>query len=294
MNRKNRKLALVGGDLRQRSAAGELMRAGYTVTLFGFDTYDEPGGEPSLPVAESEASLREAEILLLPLPVFRGDCLNMPFSRRRMTGEELLPLLGGGLRFAVGGLLPPEFAEQLRGRGVECFDLCEDERFNILNAVPTAEGALAIAMSGMKTTLSGSRAAVLGFGRIGKALCRLLTAVGASVTVAARSDRDRAAAEVSGCRAVSYDELPAAAREQDVLFNTVPHIVVTEEILSGLKRDAFLIDLASRPGGVDGQAASRCGVRVISALSLPGKVAPVTAGRIIAECTVRRLKEAGL
>lgn len=61
-----------------------------------------------------------------------------------------------------------------------------------------------------------------------------------------------------------------------------------------MKKDSFVIDLASRPGGVDCQAAARYGVRVISALSLPGKVAPVTAGKIIAECIVKNLSEAGL
>lgn len=79
-----------------------------------------------------------------------------------------------------------------------------------------------------------------------------------------------------------------------MIFNTVPHTVVTEEVLAAMKKDAPLIDLASRPGGVDTMAASRLGIRVTSALSLPGKVAPVTAGKIIAKCLDKRLREAVL
>ena len=53
------------------------------------------------------------------------------------------------------------------------------------------------------------------------------------------------------------------------------------------------MDLASKPGGVDMEAASRLGVRVIWALSLPGKVAPVTAGKIIRDTIYHILNELG-
>ncbi|MBQ6810669.1 MAG: NAD(P)-binding domain-containing protein, partial [Firmicutes bacterium] len=179
----------------------------------------------------------------------------------------------------------------LAARGITVCDLCQEERFNIRNSIPTAEGAIAIAMNHMDITLNGCSAAVLGFGRIGKTLCRSLHALGTRVTAVSRNSKDQALSEIYGYRACSYGTLPHEAPEFDVIFNTVPSTVITEDLLAHMKKEAFVIDLASKPGGVDSTAALRYGVRVISALSLPGKVAPVTAGHIIADCLVERLQE---
>ena len=54
-----------------------------------------------------------------------------------------------------------------------------------------------------------------------------------------------------------------------------------ERLLKNIKDDALILDLASRPGGVDMDAASSLGIKVIWALGLPGKCAPVTSGHII-------------
>ena len=288
MNRTNKKIALVGGDMRQISAACELEKYRYSVSMYGFDTYGDTNS------VTLDAALEGAEVLLLPIPVFRGDCLNMPFSHEKIDEDQLVSKLGEGIKWVFGGLIPKSFSEKLNGKGIKTFDFCENESFNMKNAIPTAEGAVAIAMGNMKITVSGCHAAILGFGRIGKALCRSLYGLGAEVTNVARNERDISLSEALGFFTCDYSQLSKIASEQDVIFNTVPATVVTEETLENMKKDAFIVDLASRPGGVDVQAAARCGVRVISALSLPGKVAPVTAGRIIAECLIRTLSEVEL
>ena len=53
----------------------------------------------------------------------------------------------------------------------------------------------------------------------------------------------------------------------------------------------MIVDLASRPGGVDDTAAEELGVKSILALSLPGKVAPATAGAIIKDAVMNILEE---
>ena len=61
-----------------------------------------------------------------------------------------------------------------------------------------------------------------------------------------------------------------------------------------IRKDCLVIDLASKPGGVDFKAASELGVKVVWALGLPGKVAPISAGRIIADTVMNILSERGL
>lgn len=288
MNLKKEKILLIGGDLRQLTAADELKRLGYTVSVCGFGTYGGAEYKDGINVPDGISAV------LLPVPVFRGEYMNLPFSEEKITPERLSELIGGKAKLVCGGMIPESLASELEKGGATVYDLCESDGFNIMNAVPTAEGAAAVAMGNMKITLSGCNAAVIGFGRVGKALCRLLSAMGAHVTAVSRSERDLAESEACGYAPADHPSLPGLAGEQDVIFNTVPHTVVTEEVLAGMKKDAPLIDLASRPGGVDTMAASRLGVRVIAALSLPGKVAPVTAGRIIAKCLDKRLREAVL
>lgn len=285
MNQTKARILLIGGDLRQLTAAEELKKRGYAVSVCGFDTYGgaEHGADITVP--------SNTDAVLLPVPVFRGEYMNLPFSNNKLTLNAIADILYGKARVICGGIIPQNLSEKLEKHGSDIYDLCESDSFNILNAVPTAEGAIAVAMSNLNITVSDCNAAVIGFGRVGRALCRLLSAMGARVTAVARSEKDLAESKVCGYSPADHAMLPSLVSKQDVIFNTVPHTVVTENVLSQMKKDAFVIDLASRPGGVDGMAASRLGIRVISALSLPGKVAPVTAGRIIADCLDKRLRK---
>ncbi|MGM9936476.1 MAG: dipicolinate synthase subunit DpsA, partial [Candidatus Ornithomonoglobus sp.] len=74
-------------------------------------------------------------------------------------------------------------------------------------------------------------------------------------------------------------------------FNTVPALILTGEVLEKVRQDTLIIDLASKPGGIDFDAAAELGLRVIWALSLPGRVAPVTAGIIIKDTITNILSE---
>ncbi len=282
------KIALLGGDLRQLAAADALRAAGYPVALWGFDTYAEGISLPR------EEVLQGASLLLLPVPVLRCDRLNLPFSAQRLEPDALADELlahRDTLRLVAGGKIPPSLTETLTCGGVEVRDLTDTETFNLRNAIPTAEGAIAIAMQHLDVTLHGASVCVTGFGRIGRILCRLLASLGAHVTAVARSSRDMALAEVEGYRPATYGDLPTLGPTFDAVFNTVPTTVLTESVLAALKPEALIVDLASKPGGVDHEAALRQNRRVVTALSLPGKVAPVTAGRIIADCLMELHRE---
>ena len=60
-------------------------------------------------------------------------------------------------------------------------------------------------------------------------------------------------------------------------------MIFGREQLSRFADDTIFIDLASKPGGIDFASAQELGKKVIWALGLPGKTAPVTSGEIIAE-----------
>jgi len=145
-------------------------------------------------------------------------------------------------------------------------------------------------MEELPITLHGSRCLITGYGRVGKSLSKLLTAMEAKVTVAARKHADLAWAEAQGCACIEIKNL-AEAGDFDVIFNTVPYLLFGRDILRKLDKGTLLIDLASRPGGVDFTAAAELKIKTVWALSLPGRVAPKTAGAIIKNTILNMIKE---
>ena len=79
--------------------------------------------------------------------------------------------------------------------------------------------------------------------------------------------------------------------EYDVIINTVPHLVLTSEKIKYVKDDCLLVDLASNPGGIDKKAAKDKNLKLIWALALPGKVAPITTAEFIKDTVYNILKE---
>ena len=121
--------------------------------------------------------------------------------------------------------------------------------------------------------MNGSNCLVLGYGRIGKCLADLLKGLHANVIVAARKDDDFVWIKAMGYKGIKYSELPKVLPNINILFNTVPALVIQEE-LNYMKKDSLIIDLASKPGGVDFALAKEKGIVAELALGLPGKVAP--------------------
>ncbi len=281
-----KKILIIGGDLRQTYASDELSLHRHTVTHYALDTYKEG--------CDLQNGIKEADVLILPVPVSRGDYMNFPLSNIKLTPRALASEIAKGVSPDVlifGGKIPADMRSVFKNNELSFFDICENETFNYLNAVPTAEGAIALAMSNTPVTLNGSSCLVLGYGRIGKALSTRLKALGASVTVAARKEKDRAEAMSDGMTSLDYPSLPSVMAKFDAIFNTVPSTVLNEEALSKIREGVPVIELASKPGGIDAVGAVRYGTRVISAQSLPGRVAPVTAGKIIARCVLDRISE---
>ena len=284
----NIKLSVIGGDARQSAAARKLEAHGFNCALFGTEVFD--GQRLCGDLAEC---LNDTKAVILGIPFsndgHRVNCKSPDYAvSLRSLYERLAPK-----SLIIGGKVTPEAQSQAALYGVRFVDYLEREEVNIHNAVPTAEGAIEIAMRELPVTLFGSRSAVLGYGRVGRALAERLKALGSRVTVAVRKKRDAAWCKSSGFDVLGYDSL-AGLRGFDVIFNTVPARILTRAELIDIGTDTLIVDLASKPGGVDMETARELGCRVICALSLPGKVAVRTAGEIIADSVLSILYEEGM
>lgn len=294
-------VSVLGGDLRQISVAKELSKAGFLVKLWGIDkVFCQSDGV--CVCNDWEEAIQACDAVVLPLLVSEdGIRIHCPLlnDASGVKISKLLDLLSPNVKI-LGGRFSPTIKLILSEKGFSYIDYFSREDLQIKNALPTAEGAMALAMNELSITLAGAKIAVIGYGRIGKILSQKLKLMDAHVTVAARKTTDIALAESNGIYGLPIavhggrNSLEAIADGYDVIFNTVPEWIIDRKILEKMNPQTLIIDLASAPGGVDIQAAKEKGVRVIWALSLPGKNSPYTAGKIIAETIMQIIEEEGI
>lgn len=161
----------------------------------------------------------------------------------------------------------------------------------VYNSIPTAEGALRLAMEETNVTIHSANVMVLGFGRVGITVARLFAAVGANVQAAARKPSALARVKEMGLTPVKISEIKEHADKATIFVNTVPHPILDAEVISAMDPEALILDLASKPGGTDFNFAKEKGIKALHALGLPGKNAPKTAGEIIGGVLLELLKE---
>lgn len=281
------KILIIGGDLRFAAIADSLAKKRFDATTCLLEK-----AELSVPKVPLTEALKENDIIILGLPCSRDDyTLNAPFSDTKLSLVELFSAIKPGT-LILAGVVSEKIAELARHYNVTIIDYFKREELEILNSIPTSEGAIEIAMAELPITIHSCKCLVLGYGRIGKFLCSQLKGLGANVTATSRSHEGMAWINAACLNGVYTDKIAGYLGDFDLIFNTIPQKILREQELRLLKPDCLVIDLASKPGGVDFVAAKDLGIKVIWALSLPGKCAPVTAGEIICSTVLNILSEA--
>lgn len=281
-------LAVVGGDIRQAHLAGLLRAAGHTVRTFALERHPVDGCAAA---GDPHSCFTGVQAVILPMPVHHGSELNAPLSSASHTLAEILDAIPPGT-LTLAGAVPFWVHARAVQNNLRLIDYLTRDELAIRNAVPTCEGAIQLAMEQTDHTIAQSRCLVIGCGRIGAMLARKLQALGALVTVSARTPRDFARIEADGMAHLDTRRLARQLSGFDLIFNTVPAPVLGAAELAGLS-SCLVIDLASAPGGVAPDAPLPGGCRVLHALSLPGKVAPRTAAQAIYQTVCSIFDEEG-
>ena len=275
---------VVGGDLRQRALARLLREDGHTVHIAGL------AGEGLVPEPLSPG-LALAHCVILPLPVTQAEgILHTPLYEETISLAQVLDAMEPG-QILCGGMVAPAVRAEGERRGLRVFDYYAREECMVANAVPTAEGAVQVAMEKLPFTLHSARVLILGFGRVGKLTAHRMGSLGARVTVAAKDHADLAWAAAYGYEGSWLERLSCELGGFDLIVNTIPAVVLNQQRLQWVNPEAFLLDLASAPGGVDREVAQSMGLRVLQAPGLPGRTAPVTAAAAIRDSVYHILWE---
>lgn len=280
-------VGIIGGDKRFLFTAEAFLESGYEVYLFGFSKLFSSG---DLQLEDDFGKLELCDIVLLPLPPLKeANKINAPFAKEDLLMDEaLIQMLSKKKIFC--GMKEKLLSVCGKWEEAEVYDYFAREDFTLLNAYLTAEGALQTALNSFEGSVLGSKILVCGFGRIGKCLAKILRDLKADVFVSARKAEDFAKITMNGYRSLNTGSL-TEVRGFDMVFNTVPSLIFNEALLENTDRNTLIIDLASKPGGVDKAAAQSLDIDVIHALGLPGKTAPKSAGEIIKNTIVNMLEE---
>ena len=288
----NTKFAVIGGDLRIIKLAKMLAEDGNEVYTYGLEKAEELKEEKNIiPVQKlSKAIPNDVEVVIAPIPFSsNGVNINAPFSENEISIRELMHYLNA--KILIAGSISPEIYDMANDEYIEIIDIMKREELAVLNTISTAEGAIEIAISNTNKIIHGSEVLILGFGRIGKVLARKMAGLSAKVTCAARKDEDLAWIRAYGHKETNINALGENLSQYDIILNTVPHLVLNKERLQYVKKDVLLIDLESNPGGIDKKEAKELNLKLVWALALPGKVAPVTTAEFIKDTIYNILKE---
>ena len=277
---------ILGGDERSLYLGEFLEKQKYVVCYYAFS-------DTNCFSSLSEA-INDASFIILPLPFTKDRLtLNAPLFEDNIEIKDILTLITDK-HTLFGGQLPESFKENLREKGVAFYDYFLLDELAIYNAIPTAEGVVEILIKNLPITIHSMKCAVLGYGKVGKILADTLKNLGVDVTIFARKEKDLADAFTKLYKTATFKELREKEFKFDALINTVPEKVLSHEEMKNLNQECLFIEIASSPFGIDFQAAKEYAFDVIKANSLPGKVAPKTAGEIIGRSILPIIEKQGV
>lgn len=283
---KDNTFLILGGDNRSLYLGEYLENQGFKVCYYAFNHTECYNS--------LEEAMNSSDVIVLPLPFTKDRLtLNAPLFDDKVVISDIVALLSNK-KMVFGGQLPKSFCEELESRDCPYCDYFLLDELAIYNAVPTAEGVVQVLIEELPITIHGMKCGILGYGRVGKVLANTLSSLGAKVTVFARKQSAFAEIYASSMEYKHFDVLSTENNDFDVVINTVPVKVLGDAQLSKLNPDCILVEVASAPFGIDFQSAKEKAFKVIKAGSLPGKVAPKTAGEIIGRSILPMIRRQNL
>lgn len=291
----NKLITIIGGDARYLELIRQLQKVpNTTIHLVGFDKIEQ-GFTGLTQMDLYELELEKIDVIILPITGTNdtGDVETVFSDQSIKLSQEWFSKLNKKT-IIFTGITNSYLTSKTQEAKLTLIPLLERDDVAIYNSIPTAEGTIMMAMENTDYTLHSSRVMVVGFGRVGNTVANKFSALGAKVSVSARKIRDLARITEMGLTAIPLNNLNKKVSDCDLLINTIPADIVTKEVIQQLPSHAMIIDLASKPGGTDFEYAKKRGIKAILAKSLPGIVAPKTAGRILADVINQILTEKDL
>lgn len=275
--------AVIGGDLRNIELVKLLAKDQGKVFTYGLEENKElleNSNNNIIICKDIEEICSNVDIAISSIPFSRdGKTIYCEFSKNRIKIIDFFEKIKGKT-LIVGSIKNNVINEALK-RNIKIIDVMKNEELAILNTIATAEGTIQTMISNTKNIIHESNILILGFGRVAKTLAKKLQGLVKDVDCASNNKEELAWIEAFGYNVINLENLVENIFKYDIIINTIPAIILNYENMKYIRKDTLLIDLASNPGGIDKNEAENEGLKLIHALGLPGKIAPVTSAKFI-------------
>ncbi len=285
-------IAILGGDLRQCYCAEYLLSAGWQAACF--HTPDFPYRNNVKNAESLSQAIQGAGVILLPTPLTKDrDCLFQAITQQAPCRlADLWDSLSPGQILAAHSI-GPEIETPLLQKQCKPFPLCQSEEYAAANALLTAEGLLSEIIRQTPFSLSSSHVLLLGYGRCGSAIGRILRPLCDSISVLEWELDRKAEAEKNGLRTLTASALPKTLPTLSLLINTIPSHVLDQRLLQMLPSACHIFDIASAPFGFPPDTSERYLLPYFRLPGIPGRFSPAAAGQVIGK-TIERISDYGL
>lgn len=246
-----------------------------------------PGRSCSGDVKNLGQMIRNANQVILPTPVMKIDKQQniQKIIREYLVIEKEEDVIPHPMVF--GGKFSDDWKAFFTKNEIEYVDFMEEEEVALENAQITAEATIAELLFHSKYSIRGEKFVITGYGRCAKAVAKKIVLLGGNVTILARSVRSRKEAKAEGYNAADFSYGPDEAYGTRAFINTVPAMVINENMIREMHKGTVIIDIASKPGGTDQKTAAKYQIPVIQALGLPGIYTPKSSAKILADSVIR-------
>lgn len=275
---------IIGGDSRQLYMAEYLDALGFDTSIYGLPEIKQKC------ISDIKYTINEKDAVILPLPVTKDGKYIFSVVPMKETADEIVSYIKPE-QPVFAGMISKGLEGKIKKKDAKVYDYFRREEVTVMNTVPTVQGILKAIIDNIDYTILSSNCAVFGYGRVAKATADILSSIGAQITVCARKYGDLALAATKGYDGCMINDFYKFANKFNIIINTVPSLVIDKKILDNVRKDCLIIDVSSAPFGTDFAAAYELGLNAIQCASLPGKVAPKSAGKIIAEGILNIIKE---
>lgn len=272
-------ITILGGDLRQCYTAEYLYHLGWQVTCF--HTPDFPYIPEIQRVDSLSQALEHADLVLAPTPLSKdGTCL---FQANSMEPSCLLSKLWNSMKpsqaLAVH-TISKELAKPLHQKGCRIFEFSNSPVFTLENSMLTAEGLLSELIRYTPFSLSSANILLLGYGRCGTAIGKLLHSLCRSIYVLEQESEKLNQAEKNGICPVTPEDFSMVLPQCNIVINTIPASVLEPTQLQKLPGSCHIFDIASAPFGFPADVTEKYLLPYFRIPGIPGRFSPVTAGHI--------------
>ena len=272
------KICLIGGDRRNLELAKLLIcDENNVVKTFANENMNIEGVEE---YSSLEEAISTSNIIVTAIPISKDKkYLTSNYTNLKIELEYFFSKLKNS--FLISGMIPKEFEDIIKNNNNNVLDLLKDESYVIANAKITVEGIIKYLIENTKTSIFNSKILIIGYGRIGKILCNVLKNFTENIYCVSNRNDEIELMKANAIKSISYEELDKYLKEFEIIVNTVPKLILNNKKIMKLNKEVFVLDIASKPGGIDHDFAAKNNINCLWKLGIPSEISPIECAKII-------------